>query len=298
MPKSATMTRKLPEAQILDAALPSAALAEGPYWHTAEQALYWVDIDGCLLHRRHDREGHEAYKMPANVSFAVAVDDGRLAVGLADGIYLYDRKTSDLSLCAAPQDMPAGNRFNDAKCDPAGNLWAGTISRARKPEAGLYYLRSGILFAQEKSIINSNGLGWSPDGCVMYFNDTARHVTWAYDYDPQKGMAGARRVLIDHGAKAKPDGLCVDTQGTIYCASFSDAAIDMFSPQGKHMRRIAVPAQHVTSCALGGADMRRLFITTAGDQGDSGRIFYVDVDVPGRGEVPLRLSAVSGGGTK
>jgi len=283
------MTRKSPEARILNRALPRAQLAEGPYWSMAEQALYWVDIDGCMLHRYHAQEGHRGYRMPSTVGFAVQAQAGRLALGLADGIYSFDRQTSDLALLASPPDMPPGNRFNDGKCDPDGYLWAGTISRARKAEAALYYLRNGILFAQEEGLVNANGLGWSPDGRVMYFNDTARHTTWAYDYDTEKRTAGKRRVFIDHGERGRPDGLCVDTAGRMYCASWSEGVVDVFSKEGAHLRRVAVSADHVTSCAFGGTDMKRLFITTAGESGDSGHIFYLDVEIAGRPETPLRL---------
>lgn len=288
-PKSANMTRKSPEVAILNRDLPRAKLGEGPYWSSSEQALYWVDIDGCLLHRYHAVERHQSYTMPSSVSFVVQVSDGRLALGLADGIYLFDRKTSDLVLLSAPSDMPAGNRFNDGKCDPDGYLWAGTISKERQPEAALYYLRNGILFAQEKDLVNSNGLGWSPDGRTMYFNDTARHTTWAYDYDPEERTAAGRRAFIDHGENGRPDGLCVDTAGRIYCASWSEAVVDVFTPAGAHLHRITVPTDHVTSCAFGGADMKRLFITTAGESNNSGHLFYWDADIAGRPEAPLRL---------
>lgn len=288
-PKSARMTRKLPEAKRLSRDLPRAQLAESPYWRAVEQALYWVDIEGCLLHRFHAPSGHQAYPMSSKTGFVVAAQDGRLALGLADGIYLFDRQTGDLALLAAPAHWPAGNRFNDGKCDPRGNLWAGTISQSRKAEAALYYLHDGLLHVREQYIVNSNGLGWSPDGRTMYFNDTAAHTTWAYDYDVATAAASAKCVFADHGAKGRPDGLCVDTAGRVYCASWSEGAVDVFSPEGMRLFRIEVPVDHVTSCAFGGADMKRLFITTAGEKGESGHLFYYDADIAGLPETPLRL---------
>lgn len=285
------MTRKSPEAKLFQGHLPRAALGEGPYWCAGEQAIYWVDIDGFLLHRHSVSDGYHAYPMPTTVSFALHADDGRLAVGLADGVYLFDRQTSLLTPYALPANMPQGNRFNDAKCDPVGRLWAGTISQARKPEAALYCLRGEDLAAHETGIVNSNGLGWSPDGRTMYFNDTAQRTTWAYDYDVETGAAINRRVFINHGEDGRPDGLCVDSMGHLYCASYSQGAVDMFTPDGRHLNRISVPADHVTSCAFGGADMCRLFITTAGDSGDSGGLFFWDADIAGIAEVPLRLKS-------
>lgn len=271
--------------------LPRAALGEGAFWCAEDQVLYWVDIEGKRLHRYGDTQGHHSFDMPSAIGFVLKAEDGRLALGLADGVYLFECNNALLTPFAMPADMPAGNRFNDAKCDPAGRLWAGTISETRKAEAALYTLQGDELQAVETGLVNSNGLGWSPDADIMYFNDTARHITWAYDYDLQSGQAFNRRVFIDHGKDGKPDGLCMDVMGHIYCASFSQGVIDIFAPDGRHMQRIDVPADHVTSCAFGGVDMQRLFITTAGENGDSGRLFYCDMDIAGLPATPMRLQA-------
>jgi sugar lactone lactonase YvrE len=140
----------------------------------------------------------------------------------------------------------------------------------------------------EEGIVNSNGLGWSPDGRLMYFNDTAAHTTWVYDYDLEDGIARNKRLFIDHGAAGKPDGLCLDTDGNLYCASFSEGVIDVYSPAAAHIGRIGVDAAHVTSCAFGGPDMDTLFITTAADKSGDGRVFQWRGGPRGRAETPFR----------
>ncbi len=43
-----------------------------------------------------------------------------------------------------------------------------------------------------------------------------------------------------------------------------------FPPDGRRLGRIGVPTERVTSCAFGGADLRTLFITSAGGSGSAG----------------------------
>src|SRR5262245_6547145 len=48
-------------------------LGEGPCWHPGEQALYWTDVPGKLLHRWHPRSGeHQKWRMKEMVA-AIAV---------------------------------------------------------------------------------------------------------------------------------------------------------------------------------------------------------------------------------
>ena len=71
---------------------------------------------------------------------------------------------------------------------------------------------------------------------------------------------------------------------------FEGGRIAKLSPAGEIVEEIAVPAKCPTMVAFGGADLKTLFITTAGDRPEeelkaypeSGNLFKVDVDVPGQ----------------
>jgi sugar lactone lactonase YvrE len=63
-----------------------------------------------------------------------------------------------------------------------------------------------------------------------------------------------------------------------------------YDPQGKPMIRIEVPAQQVTSCCFGGANLDLLFITTArtglpqeslAEQPLAGDVFIYETDTQG-----------------
>lgn len=63
----------------------------------------------------------------------------------------------------------------------------------------------------------SNGLGWSPEGSVLYSVDTIPGIVFTRAYDPSTGACGESSVAlaIDDGS---PDGLCVDADGNLWIA--------------------------------------------------------------------------------
>jgi sugar lactone lactonase YvrE len=178
-----------------------------------------------------------------------------------------------------------GNRLNDAKCDPAGRLYAGSMSTTGQTGAAALYRVDGDW--QVSTVLTgttiSNGMGWSPDGSRMYFNDTAANTVYAFDYDPDAGMATRQRVLCTLGPDdGHPDGLTVDADGYVWVACYGGSAVRRFAPSGELDGVLRLPVSNVTSCAFGGPALDELFITTAyenlseaerAEQPDAGRVF-------------------------
>jgi sugar lactone lactonase YvrE len=54
-------------------------------------------------------------------------------------LYFLDPETGTKNLIVNPEEEIEGNRFNDGKCDPAGRLWAGTMSTEGKSGNGTLY---------------------------------------------------------------------------------------------------------------------------------------------------------------
>ena len=66
-------------------------LGEVPVWDVAEQALYWVDIEGKLLQRYTPAtQAVERWQMPERISSFALREEGGLIVAFASGIALYD----------------------------------------------------------------------------------------------------------------------------------------------------------------------------------------------------------------
>ncbi|TNM60283.1 SMP-30/gluconolactonase/LRE family protein [Aliirhizobium smilacinae] len=270
------------DVRILDPRLPACQLGEGAYWDAPTASLYWVDIIGRSVHRYSpDKRAHQTWAVSKEVSFAYP-NDRRLVLCMADGVYHLDPKSGE-EMPIALLDLPKDHRLNDGKLDPQARLWVGTINTADDPSptAALYVLRGDHLEEFEGGYANANGKAWSLDGGVMYHADTARNTIWQYDYDTETGVALNKRVFVKTGEDS-PDGLSLDNDGNVIAAMFGSSSLNVFSPRGELLRRIALPVPNPTSCVLAG---NALFITTAFDGLDdeqrqkfplSGHIFVID----------------------
>ena len=129
----------------------------------------------------------------------------------------------------------------------------------------------------------TNGIGFSPDGSVLYHSDSAVPGVIAHSYAPDGSVSG-RRFFVQRG-DLTPDGLAVDEAGTVWVADVSgSSSVRGFSADGEEVGRIDVPARTVTSLCFGGADRRDLYIVTADNTAEpdrGGTIYRTRADVPG-----------------
>ncbi|MGL4241695.1 MAG: SMP-30/gluconolactonase/LRE family protein [Beijerinckiaceae bacterium] len=273
----------------------SASLAEGPFWSDAEQRLYWVDILAPAVHRFDPASGaNETCLLPRLVSAVIGRRKGGLIVTTTEGLEELDFDARRLVTRVDPEALQPENRFNDAKCDPAGRLWAGTMSLdATRRSGALYRIEADDSWARmDHPFTVANGLDWSPDGRTFYFTDSKAGAIYAYPFDPKTGTLGKRslfaRIPPDEG---RPDGLTVDAEGCVWSALWDGWCVRRFDPQGRAMRDLRLPVPRPTSVAFGGADLRTLYITSArirvpakilAEAPFSGGILAADVGVAGR----------------
>jgi sugar lactone lactonase YvrE len=200
-------------------------------------------------------------------------------VALADRLALVDLGNESLrSLVEIPH---AGHmRMNDGACDPVGRFWVGSMGLAVTPgAAALYRYAEGSLERVVDGVTLSNGLGWSPDACLMYYVDSESYRIDVFDYDLAAGAISGRRpfVPIDR-ADGTPDGLAVDDEGCVWLALWGGHAVRRYGPDGALDRIVDVPAENVTACCFGGDDGRSLYITTAAPDGS---VYVTDAGVSG-----------------
>jgi sugar lactone lactonase YvrE len=262
-------------------------LAEAPWYDERTGRVGWVDIIGRRVLWRDLSTGETGEaSAPDEVSAAVPRAGGGLVLLLATGPVLAEPDGTLTPL--DPYDDPERGvalRTNDAKADPAGRLWFGTMARDHTtPRAALYRLDPGATTAVRvlSGITISNGLGWWGDR--MYYVDSPTHRIDVFSYDAATGEIGERRTFVE---VPKPDGLCVDAEGHVWVAVWDSGTLRRYTPDGRVERELTVPAPQVTSCAFAGPDYRTLIITTGAEFEQHG--------VPGAGLVYVeKLTDVAG----
>jgi sugar lactone lactonase YvrE len=220
----------------------------------ADGALWFTDVLGAGVHRLdppatflEQRKGMGGCVPHADGGLVLA---GRDLVRLEGG-----EATSLLAL-----DEVTG--FNDLTTDGDGKVLAGGLRffpfRGETPvPGGVWRLSPGgaaeLLF---EDVLWPNGMGYSPDGKVLYLSDYSQAVVLAWD--------GDRVTEFARPPRGSCDGLTVDADGGVWVALGEGGAIARFAPDGEIDTLVEVPANFVSSLCLHGPD---LWITAVGDQG-------------------------------
>jgi sugar lactone lactonase YvrE len=187
-------------------------------------------------------------------------------------------------------------RMNEGGCDPDGRFYCGSMAYDHRTGAGALYRLDpdGSVQVVLENVTISNGLEWSPNGSLAYYNDTPTQRTDVFDYDGGSGLTG-RRPFAEFPADAGgPDGLTVDEEGGVWVALYGGGAVRRYTPDGVLDEVVEVAAKKVTACAFGGPDLSQLFITTSqeglnpGEDPLAGSLFRAVVGVAG---LPVRMFA-------
>lgn len=133
-------------------------------------------------------------------------------------------------------------------------------------------------------LLGPNGIAISPQGDRLVVSEwRARRIT-TFDVDVRDGSLSNRSVLFELGPGGT-DGLCLDEEGAVWCASPAAGQCVRISRAGAVVDSALPKAgEHVMACVLGGRDRRTLFMMTNRRPAPStGTIETVRVDVPGAG---------------
>lgn len=278
-------------------------LGESILWHAQEQALYWIDFYGPLIHRL--KQGVlTTWRIGVGkmIGSLVFVDDGRLLLAVDRSLHLFDPATGETVLFANPSPGPDKVAYNDGKVDRAGRYWLGTYEMSEtEPLAAFYRVSAGgVLTMADSGFVVCNGPAFSPDNRILYFSDSVGRRILAYDLDAG-GNLSRRRTFIQFPADGGlPDGLAVDSGGDLWCALYGAGRIVRIDPAGEVKLSFPVPEPNVTSLCFGGADLKTLFITTGWRNGTTaetrqkdtgGCMFMRPVDRAGLPEPVLSLRA-------
>jgi sugar lactone lactonase YvrE len=192
--------------------------------------------------------------------------DGGLVCSGTGGIVWVDPVTGLTGTLLDTIEGKPVNGINDMVADGRGGLYFGTVDHNSMfrgegylGHSALYRLDAdGAVVKLYDGLKFSNGIGLSPDGRTLYFNDSSVG-TFACDI-LHDGALGPRRLL---SARADCDGLAVDCEGAVWIAQIGGGMLTRVMPSGKIDRTIPLDVGPITSLCFGGADGRDMFITTA-----------------------------------
>jgi sugar lactone lactonase len=276
-------------------------LGEGPTYDAATDTAWWFDIlEGRLFEARLGSGQIRIHRLGRMASALARIDAGRQLIVAEDGLYIRSISDGAMTLyCPLEADNPA-TRSNDARVHPCGTFWIGTMGRTADARAGaIYALHRGAISRLFSDITIPNAICFSPDGALGYFADTAKNELYRIALDPASGLPrGAPEVLLRHRGVGGLDGAVVDADGLIWNARWGGACVDVYSPQGEHVRSLHVPARQASCPAFVGNDLARLLVTSAWQGMDEaaraadpehGRTFLLEVAARGRPEPDVKL---------
>ncbi len=245
------------------------ALGEGPVWEDRSQTFFWVDIEAGSLQALDPATGSiRRWPLGGPCGFAVPTTTPDVWIA-ARGAHLVQLSLDSgaVQTLHALDEEPTF-RCNDAKCDPSGRLWVGTMPASGDAFTGtLYTYTDGQPpRPRRREVACSNGLACSPDGTFLYFIDSGRRRIDRYRTAAiGPGELSPPEILISFDeAQGIPDGMTIDRDGHLWVAFWGGSCIRQIDGRdGTVLRQIDLPASQITSCAFGGPELDTLYITSA-----------------------------------
>ncbi len=240
-------------------------LGEGPGWDDRSKVLVWVDIRRHLVATWDPRSRTRSQTtLPDEVSLCLPCAGPGFVAAQVDRLVIGQGGTW-VTLCEIDAENPH-TRLNDGGVDPAGRLWVGTYSTRGEPESGLYCVSAtGTVTRVLDGLVAANGLGWSPDGSLLYLADTGRCRVDILATDPAGGTAlqHVGTLFEDDGSQGRPDGLAVDRDGNVWIAMWGGGHLRCYGPEGTLLDTLPTPVTFPTSVAFGDDDLATLYVTTS-----------------------------------
>ncbi|MBN8507229.1 MAG: SMP-30/gluconolactonase/LRE family protein [Burkholderiales bacterium] len=249
--------------------LPLLELGEGPLWDEDAQRFLVVDIHGRAVHAWHPDSGAmQAWRLPERIGWLIPRHDrDGFVAGLQSGfVRLWLEPTLRLEPIGSPHPGEPAVRLNDAKADPWGRIWAGSMNNAdhARPDGRLARLDpDGRITIVERGIRIGNGPAISADGRTLMHTDSGLRSIYRYRLDAGGRLSDKTLWRRFEAADGAPDGMSFDADGALWIAFWGAGCVRRFALDGTLLQQIELPARQITSMAFGGPDQRTLLVTSA-----------------------------------
>ena len=275
-------------------------LIEGPVW-VPDRGLMFSDVLGggvfCL---RGSGDVEEVFQHRRGIGGMSLHQSGGLVVS-GRNISFKDFSSSETKVLLERDEAQGLVGFNDITADDAGRIYAGGLGSSpvfedgRAPQSESLYLidLDGSIVKVAEDIRLTNGLGFSPDGRLLYHSDSLRRQVCVYEVR-DNGLLGSKQVFIET-EKGVPDGLVVSEDGAVWVAlAGGGSGVAVYEASGAMRELIEIPHPMCTSVCFGGDDLKDLYIVSGSDglEGDRrGGVFRIRTTVAGL-SVPMARTPV------
>ena len=264
---------------------------EGPRWHDGR--LWFVDcMERKLLSATlsDERQVHASFDdTPCGTG---VLPDGRIVVLTMNKKRLFALTNGQLELYADLKAVAKG-AIDDMIIDGQGRAWVGDLGfdMPPPPDRGavgriLLVMPDGSARVAAEGLRFPNGIAVSGDHSRLVIAEMDGGTLADYDI----AADGALRLRGRIGCMQAPDGICLDREGAVWVASFTEDAFIRIGRDGRELQRIAVPGRRALACTLGGPDRKTLFCLSAAtsyeelrQRKSSSRIDVAVVDTAGSG---------------
>jgi sugar lactone lactonase YvrE len=264
---------------------------EGPRWHDGR--LWFVDcMARTLLSVTLSGERQEHATFDDTPCGTGILPDGRIVVLTMNKKQLFvfadGRRAPYADLSAI-----AKGAIDDMIVDGQGRAFIGDLGFHMPPPSDrgavgriILVMPDGSTRVVAEGLRFPNGIAVSADHKRLVVAEMDAGTLADYDIETD----GALRLRGRIGRMQAPDGICLDRDGAVWVASFTEDAFIRIGRNGEEIRRIAVPGRRALSCALGGPDRKTLFCLSAAtsyeelrQRKSSSRIDVVAVETEGSG---------------
>jgi gluconolactonase len=246
---------------------------EGPVWiaegspSAKDGYLVFSDIPASKL-MKWDGKELSVFREDSHSSNGNTLDNEGRLVTAEHGSRTLTRTEADgkITTLADTFDGKHLNSPNDVVVQKDGFIWFTDppygVPAGQHPELGNQYVFCLNSETKQLKVVAAdfsmpNGLAFSPDEKKLYIADSGSpHHIRVFDVTREHQLRNSRVFCtIDKGV---PDGIRVDKEGNVW--SSAGDGVQIFSPEGKLLQKIACPESPANLC-FGGADMQTLFMT-------------------------------------
>ena len=263
---------------------------EGPRWRDGR--LWFSDMHSQqVLAVEPSGKRETVARVPQDPSGLGWLPDGRLLIVSMRDRRLLRLDPGGLAEVADLSDL-APSRCNDMVVDARGRAYVGNFGfdlhagESPTPTNLILVEPDGRARVVAEELRFPNGTVITPDGRTLVIGETYGACLTAFDVAEDGSLGGRREWARMEGAV--PDGICLDAEGAIWVASPIGHSVLRLREGGEVTHRIEVEHE-AFACMLGGPERRTLFLCTAASadpnqtKARTGRIEWVEVDVPGAG---------------